>query len=91
MEGITSATYIGERTETAPTDNPPIMRKKINKNEVVAIADPIHERAKNKATTIRTPFRPNRSVRTPEIKEPTMAPTINELTPQPNCNSLHPK
>ena len=52
LAGDTSATYMGESTEAAPTANPPKSRAEMNPNEVVARAVAAQESAKNKATII---------------------------------------
>src|SRR5450759_1148448 len=91
LAGATSATYIGDNTEAAPTARPPNRRAEMKRTDVPEIAVSAQETAKNKATMIRTLFRPYRSVRMPEPKAPKMAPTSRELTPQPNSSSFHPK
>ena len=56
LGGATSATYIGDRTEAAPTANPPNKRAEIKTTDEVARAVNVQETAKNNATTIRTFF-----------------------------------
>src|SRR5450759_3054310 len=91
LAGETSATYMGDSTEAAPTAKPPNKRDAIKRVDDVAMAVTEHETAKKSATMIRMLLRPYLSVSTPEPKAPIMAPTNSELTPQPNCSSFHPK
>src|ERR1035437_76243 len=91
LGGATSATYIGDSTEAAPTAKPPNKRAEIKITDDDAKAVNVQETAKKSATTIRTFLRPYLSDSTPEPKAPIMAPTKSELTPHPNCNSFHPK
>ena len=91
LGGATSATYIGDRTEAAPTAKPPNKRAEIKITDDDARAVNVHETAKKRATMIRTFFRPYLSESIPEPKAPIIAPTKRELTPHPNCNSFHPK
>ena len=72
--GATSATYIGERTEAAPTARPPNTRAVIKITHEVARAVNVQETAKKRATIIRTFFRPYISERTPEPNAPIIAP-----------------
>src|ERR1035437_3927242 len=89
--GATSATYIGDNTDAAPTAKPPNKRAEIKTKEKDARDVNVQETAKNSATKMRTFFRPNISESIPEPKAPTMAPIRSELTPQPNCSSFQPK
>src|ERR1035437_8922877 len=91
LAGATSATYIGDRTDAAPTARPPNKRAQIKRTDVADMAVRAHDTAKNRATTMRTLLRPKRSVRIPEPNAPKIAPTRRELTPHPNSNSFHPK
>src|SRR5450759_2444197 len=91
LGGATSATYMGDNTEAAPTAKPPNKRAEIKITDDVARAVNAQETAKNSATTSRTLLRPYLSESTPEPKAPMMAPTNSELTPHPNCSSFHPK
>jgi len=53
LAGETSATYIGESTEAAPTARPPKSLAEMKPIDVFAIAVAPQEIAKNKATIIR--------------------------------------
>lgn len=88
LGGATSATYIGDSTEAAPTANPPKRRAKIKITDVFARAVNAHETAKKRATKIRTFLRPYMSESTPDPNAPIIAPTKRELTPQPSCSSF---
>src|SRR5450759_3447793 len=91
LGGATSATYMGDNTEAAPTASPPNNRAEIKIKDEDARAVKVHETAKKRAVKIRTFLRPYISESTPEPKAPMIAPTNNELTPHPNCSSSHPK
>jgi len=49
LAGDTSATYIGESTDAAPTARPPKRRAKMKPTDVLASAVAAQERAKNRA------------------------------------------
>src|ERR1035437_929943 len=84
--GEISEIYNGHTIEAMPTPTPPIQRKKISEVDDQLSAQPIEQiNKKNEAAS--NPFlRPNRSLVVPASRQPSIAPTMAELTNQPSIN-----
>ena len=86
--GAISAMYIGDRLEASPMAVPPSIRQATKTVNVGARPLPIEVTMKTRAATVRSFFRPKRSLRAPAARAPTRQPMRAQLLAQPLAEAL---
>ena len=70
-----------------PTPTPPVQRKKINEAGDHARPQPTEHASRKNEEITNTFWRPKRSLAVPAIMQPSIAPTMAELTNQPSIKA----